>query len=72
MIKLESLKDLKITANFEGQRVEISKIDLHNETVSVILNAYGKKILVAYTSKDPLGAKLVLSNFTDIEVEKRN
>lgn len=68
MLKFNKLENIQIFGDFEGQRVQITKIDLYNQTCNVVMIFMGKKVRVAYNSQDEIGKKLIISNFSNIEI----
>lgn len=68
MLKFNKLENIQIFGDFEGQRVQITKIDLYNQTCNIIMHFMGKKVRIAYNSSDEMGKKLVITNFSNIEI----
>lgn len=66
-MKIANFNNLKITAKFDGEVVEITKLDLVNKTLNIKKTFLGKNVYLTFNSKNDTLKKLTLDNFTEIE-----
>lgn len=64
----KELKNLRIFGEFQGEKVEITKLDFINKTCNIIKTIFGKKVKFAYNTNNEFGKSLVINNFTNIEI----